>query len=171
MHAFARVAELGPAREVVASRLVGALYAQGELARFGRPLVRAGEVADEDFSEIYPAIDAAGLQAVQPCPGRALEHERNVLHSNTLVAVCYVDGRGVVDQPVLRLHGAGVLGCVSGEREPFGEGLVSDAGAKIRRTQLIFFLKRQGSVETVDPVAGIILSDSLSAAKRLPSVG
>ena len=43
-------------------------------------LVRAGEVADESFSEINPAVDAAGLQAVQPRPGHALEHERNVLH-------------------------------------------------------------------------------------------
>ena len=84
-------------REVIVSRLVGALHAQGELTRLGRTLVRAGEVADERFGEVDPAVDAAGLQAVQPCPGRALEHERNVFNGNTLVAVCYVDGCGVVN--------------------------------------------------------------------------
>ena len=72
-------------------------------------LVSAGEVADEDLSEINPAVDAAGLQAVEPRPGSALKHERDVLHGNALVAVCYTDGRGVVDQPVLRLHGAGLF--------------------------------------------------------------
>ena len=97
MHALAGVPKLGPAREVVVSRLVGALYAEGELARLGRPLVSAREVVDEGFGEVDPAVDAAGLQVVQPCPGRALEHEWNILHGNTLVAVCYVDGRGVVN--------------------------------------------------------------------------
>ena len=56
-----------------------------------------------------------------------MKHERDVFHDNALVAVRYADGRGVVDQPVFRLHGAGVFGCVSGEREPFGKGLFSDA--------------------------------------------
>ena len=76
-----------PAREVVMSRLVGALHAQGELARLGRPLVHAGEVMDEGFGEVNPTVDATGLQTVQPCPGCALEHERNVFYSDTLVAV------------------------------------------------------------------------------------
>ena len=107
--------------------------------RVGRSLVRAREVADEGLGEVDPAIDAAWLQAVQPCPGRALEHERNVLHDNALVAVRDADGCRVVDQPVLRLHGAGVFGHVSWEREPFGERFVSDAGAETRRTQLIIF--------------------------------
>ena len=79
-----------------------------------------------------------GLQAVEPRSGNALKHERDVLHGNALVAVCYADDGGVVNQPVLRLHGAGVFGRVSWEREPFGEGLVSNAGAETRRTQLIF---------------------------------
>ena len=87
-----RVAELGPAREVVTSRLVGAFDTRGELARLGRPLVRVGEVADDGFSKINPAVDAAGLQAVQPCSGRALEHERNVLYGNALVAIGDADG-------------------------------------------------------------------------------
>ena len=139
VHTLARVLQLGPAREVVASRLVGALDAQGELARLGRPLVRAGEVADECFSEVNPTVDAAGLQAVQPCPGRALEHERKVLHGNALVAVRDSNGGGVVDQLVLQLHRAGVLGCISREREPLGERFVPDAGAEARRTQPIFF--------------------------------
>ena len=73
VHALAGVPELAPAREVVACRLVGALYAQGKLARLGRSLVRACEVADEGLGEVNPAVDAAGLQTVQPCPGRALE--------------------------------------------------------------------------------------------------
>ena len=38
VHALAGVPELGPTREVVASRLVGALHAQGKLARLGRRL-------------------------------------------------------------------------------------------------------------------------------------
>ena len=84
-------------REVVASRLVRTLHAQGELTRLGRTLVRAGEIADERFGEVDPTVDAAGLQAIKPRPGCALEHERDVLHSNTLAAVRYADGRGVVD--------------------------------------------------------------------------
>ena len=52
--------------------------AHGELARLGRPLVRAGEVADEHFGEVQPTVDAIWLEAVQPCPGHALERERNV---------------------------------------------------------------------------------------------
>ena len=103
------------------------------------PLVRASEVADEGFSEIYTVVDAAGLQAVQPCPGGALEHERNILHGNALVTVCYAHGPGVVDQPVLRLHGAGVLGRISWEREPFRKGLIADAGAEARWSQRVFF--------------------------------
>src|SRR3954463_8014452 len=103
VHALARVSKLGPTREVIASRFVGALHAQGELARLGRSLVRAREVADKSLGEVDPAVDAAGLQAVQPCPGRALEHERDVLHGNTLVAVRYADGGGVVNQPIFRL--------------------------------------------------------------------
>src|SRR4051812_26180791 len=97
MHALAGVSELGPMREVVASRFVGALHTQGELARLGRSLVRVREVADESLGEVDPAVDAAGFQAVQPCPSRALEHERNVLDGDALVAACYVDGGGVVD--------------------------------------------------------------------------
>ena len=135
-----------------------------KLARLGWPLVGAGEVADEDFSEIYPAVDAVGLQAVQPCPGRALEHERNVLHSNVLFSVFYVDGCGVVYRPVIRLHRAIVLGSVSREREPFEEGLVANAGGETRRADCIFFFKRQGSGQAVDPVAGVIFSYSLMAA-------
>src|SRR3954465_14695422 len=123
VHALTGVSELGPPREVVVRGLVGALHAQGELARFGRSLVRAREVTDESLGEFDPTVDAAGLQAVQPCPGCALEHERNILHGNALVAVRYADGCGVVNQPVLWLHGAGVLGGISGESESFGEGL------------------------------------------------
>src|SRR3954464_3883736 len=165
VHALAGVSELGPPREVVARGLVGALNAQGELARFGRSLVRAGEVTDKGLGEVDPAVDAARLQAVQPCPGRALEHERNVLDGDALVAVCDVDGGGVVNQPILRLHGAGVLGGISGESEPFGKGLISDAGAKAWWSQLVFFFQHQRPVESVDPEAGVVLSDSLSAAQ------
>ena len=71
MHSLAGVAELGPSREVVAGRLVGPLDAEGELARLGRPLVGAGEVADEDFREVQPTVDAVGLEAVEPCARRA----------------------------------------------------------------------------------------------------
>ena len=46
---------------------------------------------------------------------------------------------GVVDEPIFRLHRAVVLGRVSGEREPFGEGLVADAGAKAWRADIVFF--------------------------------
>ena len=66
VHPLARVAELGPPREVVAGRLVGPLDAERELARLGRPLVGAGELADEGLGEINPVVDAAGLQAVEP---------------------------------------------------------------------------------------------------------
>ena len=38
--------------------------AQRELAFLGRPLVHAGEVADEDFREVQPAVNAVGLEAV-----------------------------------------------------------------------------------------------------------
>ena len=139
VHAFARVAQLGLAREIVASRFAGPFDAQGELSGLGRPLVCAGEVADEGFSEINPAVDAEGLQAVKPRPGCALKHERDVLHNNALVAVCYADVRGVVDQPVLRLHRAGVLGRISWEREPSRERLISDSRAEIGQAQCIFF--------------------------------
>lgn len=61
------------------------------------------------------------------------KHERDVFHGNALVAVCYTNGRGVVDQPVLRLHGAGVLGRASREGEPLGEGLISYSGAETGR--------------------------------------
>ena len=61
VHALTGVPKLGPMREVIASRLVGALHAQGELTGLGRTLVRAGEVADERFSEVDLAIDAAGI--------------------------------------------------------------------------------------------------------------
>ena len=91
------------------------MNAQRELARLGRSLVGAGEVADEYFGEIYPAVDVVGLEAVQPGACRALKHERDVLHGNVPVAVCYADRGRVVDQPIFRLHGAVVLGCVSGE--------------------------------------------------------
>ena len=64
MHALAGVAQLGPAREIVASRFAGPLDAQGELSGLGRPLVRADEVADESFGEINPAVNVVGLQAV-----------------------------------------------------------------------------------------------------------
>ena len=62
---------------------------------------------------------------------------RDVSYGNALVAVRYVDGCGVVDQPIFRLHGVGIFGRVSGEREPFGEGVISNTGAETRRTQLI----------------------------------
>ena len=61
------------------------------------PLVCAGEVVDEGFGELNLVVNVAGLQAVKPCPGCALEHERDVLHNNAVVAVRYADGRGVVD--------------------------------------------------------------------------
>ena len=74
VHALAGIAQLGPAREVVASRFARPLDAQGELPGLGRLLVRAGEVVDEDLSEINPAVNAAGLQAVEPRLGSALKH-------------------------------------------------------------------------------------------------
>ncbi len=52
VHPLTGVAELGPTRQVVASGLGWALYAQGELSGLGSPLVGAGEVADESFGEI-----------------------------------------------------------------------------------------------------------------------
>ena len=61
VHALAGVPELSPTHEVVAGRLVKTLHAQGELTRLGRMLVRAGEVADERFGEVDPAIDTVGL--------------------------------------------------------------------------------------------------------------
>ena len=79
------------------------------LARLGRPLVGAGEVTDEDFGEIYPDVDAVGLEVVEPGPCRALEHERDILYGNALVAVRYADGGGVVNKPIFRLHGAVVF--------------------------------------------------------------
>ena len=61
VHALTRVPELGPTREVVASRLIGALHTQGKLTRLGRTLVRACEVADECIGEVDLAVDAVGL--------------------------------------------------------------------------------------------------------------
>ena len=118
---------------------MGPLTHKGELSGLGRPLVGAGEVADEGFSEIYPVVDVVGLEAVQPGPSRALKHQGDVLHDNTLVSVCYVDCGGVVDQPVLRLHKAIVFGRVYWDREPFGEGLIANAGARTRWADRIFF--------------------------------
>src|SRR3954469_8360623 len=73
VHALAGVSELGPTREVVASRFVGALHAQGELARLGRSLVCARKVADESLGEVGPAVDAAGVSGCSAmsglCPG------------------------------------------------------------------------------------------------------
>ena len=64
VHALARVPKLGSVHEVVASGLVGALHAQGELAMLGRSLVRAREVADEGLGEVDLAVDAARLQTI-----------------------------------------------------------------------------------------------------------
>ena len=97
VHALTGVAQLGPVREIVVSRFAGPLDAQGELSGLGRPLVGAGEVADEGLGEINPAVDAAGLQAIEPSSGCTLKHEWDVLHGNTLVAVRYADGHQVVD--------------------------------------------------------------------------
>ena len=80
-----------------------------------------------------------------------------------LLSFAMFDGRGVVDQPVFRLHGAVVLGRVSWEREPLGEGLVPDAWAEARRTDIVFFFQRQGSRQAVDPMAGVIFADSFAA--------
>ena len=74
-----------------------------------------------------------------------MEHEGDILHGNTPVTVRYANHYGVVDQPIFWLHGAVVLGRVAWEREPFGEGLVADAGAEARRTDIIFFFQSQGS--------------------------
>ena len=69
----------------------------------------------------------------------ALKRERDVLHGYAPVAVRHADSGRVVDEPIFRLHRAAVLRCVSGEREPFGEGLVADAGAKAWRADIVFF--------------------------------
>ena len=42
----------------------------------------------EDFREVQPAVDAVGLETVQPGACRALKHEGDVLHGNAPVAVC-----------------------------------------------------------------------------------
>ena len=42
-----------------------------------------------------------------------------------------------------------------------------DAGSKTGRAQLVFFFQRQGLVELVDPVAGVVLSDSLSTVEAV----
>ena len=42
VHPHAGIAELGPTREVVASRFIGPLYTQGELSGLGSPFVGAG---------------------------------------------------------------------------------------------------------------------------------
>ena len=60
LHALAGVAQLCLACEVVTSRFAGPLDTQGELPGLGRPLVCAGEVADEGVGEVDPTVDAAG---------------------------------------------------------------------------------------------------------------
>ena len=55
------------------------------------------------------------------------------------LGVRYADSGRIVDEPIFRLHRSVVLGRVSGEREPFREGLVADAGAKAWRADIVFF--------------------------------
>ena len=141
VHPFTGVAELGPTREAVAGQFIGPLYAQGELSGLGSPFVGAGEVAYEGFGEVQPAVDAVRLEAVEPGARRALEHQGDIFHGNASIAIRYANGGGVVDQPVFRLHGAVVFGRVSWEREPFGKGLVADAGAKTRWANINFFFQ------------------------------
>ena len=113
--------------------------AEGELAGLGRPLVRAGEVADEDFREVQPAVDAVGLEAVEPGACRALQHERDVLHGYVPVAVRYTDGGRVVDEPIFRLHRALYLGVSLGSENPLGKGSSRMRGAKAWRADIVFF--------------------------------
>ena len=75
VHPLARIAELSLTREVIASGLGWALYAQGELPGLGGPLVGAGEVADEGFCEISQLLMLHGLRLLSqvravPCSMR-----------------------------------------------------------------------------------------------------
>ena len=69
----------------------------GRAPGLGGPLVGAGEVADEGFREVEPAVDAVRLEAVELGARRALEYQGDIFYSNTPVAVCYANRRGVVD--------------------------------------------------------------------------
>ena len=59
------------------------------------------------------------------------------------------------------------LGVSRGSVNPLGKGSSRMRGPKQGGTQLVFFFQRQGSVESVDLVAGVVLSDYLSAAKAV----
>ena len=61
-----RVALLGEAPDVVTQGLAGLLLAVLEVPRVAGVHVRALEVADEDLTEVCPAVDGIGGQEVQP---------------------------------------------------------------------------------------------------------
>ena len=62
---------LGETLDVLLEGLVRPLPVVVEVPRVPRPSVRTLEVTDEDRAEVAPAVDAAGLELLEPSPGRA----------------------------------------------------------------------------------------------------
>ena len=56
VYTFAGVSKLDPSRQIVLEGLVLALHAKGEVSGPTWPLVGAGEVVDERFVEVLPAV-------------------------------------------------------------------------------------------------------------------
>ena len=83
------------------------------MVRPARPPVGAAEVASKRLLELWPGVDGPRLEAVEPHPRGPLQHERDVANRHALVAAGDVDGHGVVDQPILGVGFAVVLGGVA----------------------------------------------------------
>ena len=73
------------------------------------------------------------------------------------------DGGGVVGELVLWLHDSVVLGGVTGEREPFQNGLLPDAWTEARQPYSAALLHFQGEGEPIKAVASVGVVDGACA--------
>src|SRR5664279_382342 len=153
---FTGVAHGAPSCQVFSVSFIIPLPAHGQLLRTIRPLVSAGEVADESVREIQPAINAFLWQIIQPDSGRTFQHLRYIPHRPPAISARDVHRGDIVCQPVFRLSTVVICFCAPGQLKVWHRWLPHDPGPKTSRTWRTLLLKNFRQIDSVELVAGIM---------------
>jgi hypothetical protein len=112
-NSFTGIVHRAPTSEVVMVGLVVPLPIVCQLLRAVGSLVCAGEVGDELLLKVYPTIDTALWQIIQPYPGWPFKYLWHTAHRPSEVSPGNVHSCCIIFQPVFWLGAVIVYSCAT----------------------------------------------------------